>query len=98
MASMLARHPHATPLTLKFFPGKLVSSVFLVKTKAIYSSFLILGVGLSFTSPSAQQPVPSVSPTPSSDQLVGGPTWQLSVSWMIKSPSQATGLSSRAPC
>lgn len=64
--------------------------VFLVKTKAIYSSFLI-------TFPSAQQPVPSVSPTPSSDQLVGGPTWQLSVSWIIKSPSQATGLSSRAP-
>lgn len=66
--------PHSLPLTLVI--SRQSSAVcFINKGK----SHLMLGVRLISTFPSAYQPVPSVSPTPLSDQLVGGPAWQLSV-------------------
>lgn len=53
MVRMPALHPHPMPLTLKVSPGEVVLSVLLAKTKAIYSTFLILRVRLSSTFPSA---------------------------------------------
>lgn len=97
MARMPALHPHSMPLTLKVSPGEVVPSVLLAKTKAIYSTFLTLRVRLHSAFPSAHHTSLSSLGPP---HLCQTNLWvgQLSVSWIMKSPSQVIVLSLRAPC